>query len=88
MKSAFVARYDSDDMNSRKSCKTTLLFGEPNPERGEIRTGGESEFNWKHVQLPCPHCGFTHNFDRIEWTEDFIPTSLNPDGTAQAEVYD
>lgn len=27
-------------------------------------------FNWKYVDLPCPSCGFNHQFKRAAWYEN------------------
>lgn len=67
---AYIGVYTSDDDNARKSCETTLLFGEPSDIHHP------REFNWKWVVLPCPHCGFAHSFKRDRWSEQFQATKV------------
>src|SRR5438552_1785816 len=67
----YLSLYQCDDSKSIKSCHMVLLFGESN-EKNSITTKASDSFDWKYVDLPCPHCQFSHNFKRVTWFEEHL----------------
>ncbi len=66
----YVSVLITDDGKAKEDCDQYLVFGEPARKDDESIKKSTLDFDWKHVELPCPSCGFSHNFKRQSWIEE------------------